>query len=194
MERQRLREKVWNGELLSDEELSELRRAAQQEGGPMWRTTVAQALINADAVSAAIPILEAVRRDFPRDVQAHLALARALISVEKWSEAEAPLNQALALNPGDPEPMKALATLALRRAEWNRAKALVQEVLNTVKGIAEDGATLLIVTHEMCFARDVSSRVVFMEQGRIHEEGPPAEIFGNPRSTRLAEFLRNTRH
>ena len=71
---------------------------------------------------------------------------------------------------------------------------LVQEVLNTVKGIAEDGATLLIVTHEMRFARDVSSRVVFMEQGRIHEEGPPAEIFGNPRSTRLAEFLRNTRH
>jgi polar amino acid transport system ATP-binding protein len=71
---------------------------------------------------------------------------------------------------------------------------LVQEVLNTVKGIAEDGATLLIVTHEMRFARDVSSRVVFMEQGRIHEEGPPAEIFGNPRSTRLTEFLRNTRH
>ncbi len=71
---------------------------------------------------------------------------------------------------------------------------LVQEVLNTVKGIAEDGATLLIVTHEMRFARDVSSRVVFMEQGRIHEEGPAAEIFGNPKSARLAEFLRNTRH
>ncbi|MGO4404827.1 amino acid ABC transporter ATP-binding protein [Bosea sp. RAF48] len=70
---------------------------------------------------------------------------------------------------------------------------LVQEVLNTVKSIAEDGATLLIVTHEMRFARDVSSRVVFMEHGRIVEEGPPAEIFGNPKSTRLAEFLRNTR-
>ena len=71
---------------------------------------------------------------------------------------------------------------------------LVQEVLNTVKSIADDGATLLIVTHEMRFARDVSNRVVFMEQGRIVEDGPPAEIFGNPRSTRLAEFLRNTRN
>ena len=70
---------------------------------------------------------------------------------------------------------------------------LVQEVLNTVKSIADDGATLLIVTHEMRFARDVSNRVVFMEQGQIVEDGPPSEIFGNPRSQRLAEFLRNTR-
>ncbi|AZO77446.1 MULTISPECIES: amino acid ABC transporter ATP-binding protein [unclassified Bosea (in: a-proteobacteria)] len=71
---------------------------------------------------------------------------------------------------------------------------LVQEVLNTVKGIADDGATLLIVTHEMRFARDVSSRVVFMEQGRIVEDGPPAQIFGAPKNARLAEFLRTTRH
>jgi polar amino acid transport system ATP-binding protein len=70
---------------------------------------------------------------------------------------------------------------------------LVQEVLNTVKAIADDGATLLIVTHEMRFARDVSDRVVFMDQGQVVEDAPPAEIFGNPRSTRLAEFLRNTR-
>lgn len=71
---------------------------------------------------------------------------------------------------------------------------LVQEVLNTVKGIADDGATLLIVTHEMRFARDVSSRVVFMEQGRIVEDGPPAQIFGAPKNARLAEFLRTARH
>lgn len=70
---------------------------------------------------------------------------------------------------------------------------LVQEVLNTVKAIADDGATLLIVTHEMGFARDVSDRVVFMDQGQVVEDAPPAEIFGNPRSARLAEFLRNTR-
>lgn len=129
MELQRIREKVWNGEVLSDAELSTLQSAAQREGGPQLRTTVAQALINADAITQALPILEAVRRDFPRDVQVHLALARALISIEKWNEAEAPLKQALALNPGDPEPMKALATLALRRAEWARARALVQDVL-----------------------------------------------------------------
>lgn len=70
---------------------------------------------------------------------------------------------------------------------------LVQEVLNTVKAIADDGATLLIVTHEMRFARDVSNRVVFMDQGQVVEDAPPVEIFGNPRSARLAEFLRNTR-
>jgi polar amino acid transport system ATP-binding protein len=70
---------------------------------------------------------------------------------------------------------------------------LVQEVLLTVKSLAEEGATLLIVTHEMRFARDVSHRVVFMEQGQIAEQGPPAEIFGNPKNPRLAEFLRSAR-
>lgn len=115
--------------MLSDSELSTLQRAAVQDGGPVLRTTVAQALINADAVTQALPILEAVRRDYPRDAQVHLALGRALISIEKWAEAEAPLRQALTINPGDPEPMKALATIALRRAEWNLARALVQDVL-----------------------------------------------------------------
>jgi polar amino acid transport system ATP-binding protein len=70
---------------------------------------------------------------------------------------------------------------------------LVQEVLLTVKSLAEEGSTLLIVTHEMRFARDVSHRVVFMEQGQIAEQGPPAEIFGSPKSPRLAEFLRSAR-
>jgi polar amino acid transport system ATP-binding protein len=70
---------------------------------------------------------------------------------------------------------------------------LVQEVLLTVKSLAEEGATLLIVTHEMRFARDVSHRVVFMEQGQIAEQGSPLEVFGNPKSPRLAEFLRSAR-
>ena len=129
MQLDRIREKVWNGEVLSDFELRELENAAQKEGGPIWRTTVAQALINADAINAAIPILEAVRRDFPGEIQAHIALGRALISLEKWNEAEAPLKRALELNPGDPEPTKALAMLALRRGEWERARAWVDEVL-----------------------------------------------------------------
>jgi polar amino acid transport system ATP-binding protein len=70
---------------------------------------------------------------------------------------------------------------------------LVQEVLATVKALAEEGATLLLVTHEMRFARDVSHRVVFMEKGLIAEQGPPSEIFGNPKSKRLAEFLGSSR-
>ena len=70
---------------------------------------------------------------------------------------------------------------------------LVQEVLATVKALAAEGATLLIVTHEMRFARDVSHRVVFMEKGQIAEQGPPSEIFGSPKSARLAEFLGGAR-
>ena len=71
---------------------------------------------------------------------------------------------------------------------------LVQEVLATVKSLADEGATLLIVTHEMGFARQVSHRVVFMDKGQIAEQGPPAEIFGRPASARLAEFLGSARH
>ena len=66
---------------------------------------------------------------------------------------------------------------------------LVGEVLGTIKALAEEGTTMLIVTHEMRFARDVSSRVVFMDGGRIAEAGPPAELFGNPQSQRLRDFL-----
>jgi polar amino acid transport system ATP-binding protein len=70
---------------------------------------------------------------------------------------------------------------------------LVQEVLATVKSLADEGATLLIVTHEMGFARQVSHRVVFMDKGQIAEQGAPAEIFERPASARLAEFLGSAR-
>lgn len=129
MSLERIQSKVWSGERLTDAELDELTHAAQREGGPTLRTTVAQALINADHHHQAITLLEAVRRDFPKEAQVHLALGRALASLEKWAEAEAPLKKALELNPGDPEPTKALATIALRRGEWAKAKELLQWVL-----------------------------------------------------------------
>ena len=66
---------------------------------------------------------------------------------------------------------------------------LVGEVLKVVEGLAEEGMTLLMVTHEMAFARKVSDRVVFMHAGRIHEIGPPNEIFGAPRTPELRQFL-----
>ncbi len=66
---------------------------------------------------------------------------------------------------------------------------LVTEVLAVVRDLAADGMTMLIVTHEMRFARDVSNRVVFMHEGRIHEEGPPDELFGAPKTERLQGFL-----
>ncbi len=66
---------------------------------------------------------------------------------------------------------------------------LVGEVLRVVETLADEGMTLLMVTHEMSFARKVSDRVIFMHQGRVHEMGPPAEVFGNPQTAELRQFL-----
>ncbi|PJN94105.1 amino acid ABC transporter ATP-binding protein [Amaricoccus sp. HAR-UPW-R2A-40] len=66
---------------------------------------------------------------------------------------------------------------------------LVNEVLAVVKELASEGMTLLMVTHEMRFARDVCSRVVFMHMGRVHEIGPPSEVFSNPQTPELRQFL-----
>jgi polar amino acid transport system ATP-binding protein len=68
---------------------------------------------------------------------------------------------------------------------------LVQEVLQTITKLAEDGITLLIVTHEMAFAKRVSTRIVFMDHGRIAESGSAKQIFTNPATPRLKQFLRN---
>jgi polar amino acid transport system ATP-binding protein len=67
---------------------------------------------------------------------------------------------------------------------------LVGEVLAVMRSLAADGMTMLVVTHEMAFAREVASRVVFMDDGVIVESGPPAEVFGAPREERTREFLR----
>ena len=63
------------------------------------------------------------------------------------------------------------------------------EVLNVIKELAEEDVTMVIVTHEMNFAREVADRVIFMDKGKIVEEGTPEEIFANPKSDRLKEFL-----
>ncbi len=67
---------------------------------------------------------------------------------------------------------------------------MVGEVLNVMKKLAQEGLTMIIVTHEMNFARDVADRVVFMDQGRIEEEGTPEELFLHPASERTAAFLK----
>ena len=66
---------------------------------------------------------------------------------------------------------------------------LVNEVLSVMRDLAAEGRTMLIVTHEMRFARDVSSQIVFLHQGRVEEIGPPEQVFGNPTSERCREFL-----
>jgi len=66
---------------------------------------------------------------------------------------------------------------------------LVGEVLRTMRQLADQGMTMLVVTHEMGFAREVSNRVIFLNQGVIEEEGKPAELFAAPKSERLRQFL-----
>ena len=66
---------------------------------------------------------------------------------------------------------------------------MVGEVLDVMKDLAKNGMTMVVVTHEMRFARDVASRVLFLEGGHIAEEGSPKELFGAPKSSRLKEFL-----
>jgi octopine/nopaline transport system ATP-binding protein len=66
---------------------------------------------------------------------------------------------------------------------------LVGEVLRVIRQLAEEGRTMLLVTHEMGFAREVANEIIFLHQGRIEERGPPAQVFGNPRSERCRQFL-----
>ncbi len=66
---------------------------------------------------------------------------------------------------------------------------MVGEVLDVMKKLAEDGMTMAVVTHEMGFAREVADRVLFIDEGVIMEEGTPDELFGNPKSPRLKDFL-----
>jgi len=66
---------------------------------------------------------------------------------------------------------------------------LVAEVLNVIRELASGGMTMLIATHEMGFARDIASRVCFLDQGRILEQGPPAQIFASPAEARTRQFL-----
>lgn len=70
---------------------------------------------------------------------------------------------------------------------------LVGEVLAVIRSLAKEGRTMLVVTHEMSFAREVCDKVVFFHDGRIEEEGPPAEVLRQPRSPRLGAFLKSVR-
>jgi ABC-type histidine transport system ATPase subunit len=66
---------------------------------------------------------------------------------------------------------------------------LVGEVLQVMRDLAEEGRTMIVVTHEMGFAREVSSRVLFLNEGLIEEDGPPGQVFANPRSERFRQFI-----
>ena len=66
---------------------------------------------------------------------------------------------------------------------------MVGEVLDLIRQLANEGMTMVIVTHEMGFAKEVGTRMIFVDEGHIKEEAPPAEFFANPKDERLKEFL-----
>ena len=71
---------------------------------------------------------------------------------------------------------------------------LVGEVLKVMRTLADEGRTMIVVTHEIGFARDVSNKVIFLHEGAIETQGPPAEMFDNPVSPRFRQFLANALH
>ena len=66
---------------------------------------------------------------------------------------------------------------------------LIGDVLEVIKDLAAEGRTMIVVTHEMGFAREASSHVIFLHQGQIEEQGPPDQLFGAPKSERCRSFL-----
>ncbi len=66
---------------------------------------------------------------------------------------------------------------------------MIGEVLDVIRKLAEEGMTMVIVTHEMGFAREVGDRILFMDEGLIVEEGPPEQVLGNPQNPRTQSFL-----
>ena len=129
-ELERVRRKVEAGETLGDAELELLRAEARRTPGPSLRLAVAHALINAGAEREALPLLETLRRDFPREVPVRLGLARALLGLERHGDAEALLREVQAQEPGDPEVLKVLAVLGLRRGEAEKARAYIKDALS----------------------------------------------------------------
>jgi len=79
------------------------------------------------------------------------------------------------------------------RPSRKKRAEMVQEVLNVIRALAEEGRTMLLVTHEMNFARQVSSEVVFLHQGLVEEQGSPEQVFGNPQSARCKQFMSSHR-
>ncbi len=124
-----VRLKVFAGEALTDAELARLQVAVQNHEDRDVRALWVQALVNADALPEALTLADRLLRDAPRDAQLLLAKARALISAERWADAEPVLTQALAVNPDDPEIFKALAVIHLRRHELARAHDWVKKAL-----------------------------------------------------------------
>jgi ABC-type histidine transport system ATPase subunit len=149
----------------------------------LWaHMTVLQNLIEAPVHVLGVPKAEAIER--AKALLAKVGMADKAdnypIQLSGGQQQRAAIARALAMQPNVmlfDEPTSALDP------------ELVGEVLRVMRQLADEGRTMLIVTHEMGFAREVSDRVVFLHQGMVEEEGPPSQVFGQARSERLRQFL-----
>ncbi len=124
------------------------------------------------------------------------AIAEAMIYLEKVGVADKADNYPSQLSGGQQQRVAIARALAMKPQvllfdEPTSAldPELVNEVLQVMKKLAEEGCTMLVVTHEMRFAREVSNKIVFLHEGRIEDQGTPDEIFENSSSARVREFL-----
>lgn len=126
-------------------------------------------------------LFHVVRMSFVAGLAALVVLAYQYIKKQKPQGIILPLDSLLSVDPEAilfDEPTSALDP------------EMVGEVLKTMQELSETGLTMIIVTHEMEFARDVSDRVIFMDKGVIAEQGSPEQIFENPKEERTKEFLK----
>ena len=97
------------------------------------------------------------------------------------------------MDPGGTRSERGLVALAHTFLDGLAAQ-LVGEVLDTLRLLASEGMTMICVTHEMRFAREVSDRAIFLHNGLVEEEGAPAQVFGDPKSERCRQFLAKLLH
>lgn len=128
-ELERVRLKVQGGDRLTDAELELLREAAKREGTLTARMAVPHALVNNDRGREALDLVGALAREFPGHPEVLMLKARALASLELWSDAEVVLREAALLRPDDQEVLKALAVLAMRRGEGDKARGAMKGLL-----------------------------------------------------------------
>ena len=149
----------------------------------------------------ALELIEEAVRLNPADGEAHGNLGVLLLKGRQYPQALAAYTAALTLRPDN-----LAAQLGLARALAMRPKLMlfdeptsaldpemVQEVLAVIRSLAEEGRTMLLVTHEMNFAKQVSSEVVFLHQGLVEEQGTPEQVFDNPQSARCKQFMSSHR-
>jgi ABC-type histidine transport system ATPase subunit len=139
-------------------------------------------------------VMEALLR--VRKISAHEARARAERYLAKVDMLDAAGRYPAKLSGGQQQRVAIARALAMEpqimlfdEATSSLDPELTSEVLDVMRGLATDGMTMVVVTHEMGFARDVSDRVMFLHQGVIEEDGTPATVFSDPRSERCRQFL-----